>query len=268
MHRFKRYIQKHVNWYNQHFRRVKNEKLSGTSYSDLCDIAAENFKVAQGKAFLFLDCVPILQQLPKFDPMCKEIDEIVIDDDDVAGGADDAVQEDEKKAVAVNLIGAPMGSGKPRPLGSKAAKRMIKEENSICSMESSKTLAMEKLAEVQVALMETLKERMAKEHQKEERERQKEERERLAHEKDTLFRACEVYSRLGMMDKVAELMKKIDAMTQTPIAAVVPIKLVETSTMSIASGEPSPLSGTGTSPLSGTGTDAAGLFDDSDAQGI
>jgi hypothetical protein len=38
-----------------------------------------------------------------------------------------------------------------------------------------------------------------------------------------------MYSRLGMMDKVAELMKKIDLMTQTPVPAVVPVKVVETS---------------------------------------
>jgi hypothetical protein len=80
---------------------------------------------------------------------------------------------------------------------------------------------MEKLATVQVALMEPLKERM-------EIERQKEERERLVLEKDTLCRACEMYSRLGMMDKVAELMKKIDLMTQTPVSTVVPVKVVET----------------------------------------
>jgi hypothetical protein len=107
MHRFKRNIQKHVNWYNHYFRRVRKENSSGTSYSDMCDLAAENFKVARGKTFLFLDCVPILQQLPKFDPMCEEIDEIVIDDDD---DAECVVPEEEKKAAVVNLIGAPKWS--------------------------------------------------------------------------------------------------------------------------------------------------------------
>jgi hypothetical protein len=58
---------------------------------------------------------------------------------------------------------------------------MIKEEHSMSSMESSKTLAMEKPAAVQVVMMETLKERM-------EIERQKFERDCLVHEKDTLCR--------------------------------------------------------------------------------
>jgi hypothetical protein len=85
-----------------------------------------------------------------------------------------------------------------------------------------------------------------------------------------------MYSRLGMMDKIANLMKKINLMTQTPASDVVPVKVVQTSATqtpasdvvpvkvvqtsatSIASREPS--------PLSGTGTDSAGLFEDSDAQ--
>jgi hypothetical protein len=62
-----------------------------------------------------------------------------------------------------------MGSGKPRPFGSKAAKRLIKEFNSMASMKYSKILAMEKLAAVQVELLETLKERIETERQKEER---------------------------------------------------------------------------------------------------
>jgi hypothetical protein len=43
MHRFKRNIKKHVYWYNHYFRRVRKENLSGTLYSDMCDLAAENF---------------------------------------------------------------------------------------------------------------------------------------------------------------------------------------------------------------------------------
>jgi hypothetical protein len=51
---------------------------------------------------------------------------------------------------------------------------------------------------VQVALMETLKERLGKEGQKEERKH-------LVHEKDAAFLACEMYSRLSVLDEVVEL---------------------------------------------------------------
>jgi hypothetical protein len=67
-----------------------------------------------------------------------------------------------------------------------------------------------------------------------------------------------MYSRLSMMDKVAELMKKIGLMIQTPVSTVIPVIVVETSATSIASREPS--------PLSGTSPNSTGLCDDSDAQ--
>jgi hypothetical protein len=70
---------------------------------------------------------------------------------------------------------------------------MIKDEDFISSLASSKTRAMEKLVAAQVALMEMLKERLGKNGRKRKESF-------LSMEKDAIFLACEMYSRLGMMD--------------------------------------------------------------------
>jgi hypothetical protein len=67
--------------------------------------------------------------MPKFDPIV-EVEEIEIDDDDDDDDDDEdpSTPNSDKKPAAVSSVGAPMGAGNPRPPGSKAAKRAIKEE--------------------------------------------------------------------------------------------------------------------------------------------
>jgi hypothetical protein len=76
----------------------------------MLQIAAERFQTYEKKPFLFMECMPILQQMPKFDPM-SAMEEIVTDSDDNNA----AVQDGEKKLPAINVIGEPMGSNIPRP---------------------------------------------------------------------------------------------------------------------------------------------------------
>jgi hypothetical protein len=51
------------------------KRLSGNTRDDLLQLTMDKHAEAQYKPILFLVCVPILQQLPKFDPMVvhKEI---------------------------------------------------------------------------------------------------------------------------------------------------------------------------------------------------
>jgi type IV secretory pathway VirB10-like protein len=211
----------------------------------MLQMSAEIFKITHGKLFLFLDCLPILQQMPKFDPMCEKIEEIVIDDVD---GDDDDVVPRDKKPAAVNVIGAPMGSGIPRPMGSKLAKRMTKDEHSLSSTESERTRAMMDLAASQKQLMEVLKEKMERERIKDERERLKDEAERREKQQERLYKSWEMFTRMGKMDKAAEVMKRIEVMDAVGSVAYLDVEVVNPYTeIAISQGQ---------SPLSGSATDS------------
>jgi hypothetical protein len=69
----------------------------------LYNIAADNYRDAEGYSFPFLHCVEVLHQLPKFSPMIDDADrssDVVAEDSDA----------DKKPAASVNKIGAPMGA--------------------------------------------------------------------------------------------------------------------------------------------------------------
>jgi hypothetical protein len=116
MNRFKRHIQKKMNVFNRYFKQVKQEAPSGTPYEEHIELAMERYLEEEGRPFPFKECVAILHQMPKFDPMF-EVEEIEIDDDDEEEDDEDpSTPNSDKKPAAVNSIGAPMGAGKPRPL--------------------------------------------------------------------------------------------------------------------------------------------------------
>ena len=91
--------------------------------------------------------------MPRFDPMI-ELETIDVDDDEEEEDDDGVVEvgeDGEKKPAAkkspVNTIGTPMGANMTRPMGSKMAKKMYKDEVSMSSSgESAKAEAVAKLA--------------------------------------------------------------------------------------------------------------------------
>jgi hypothetical protein len=98
---------------------------------------------AQDKEFKLLHCVEILHQMPKFNPMKDDGDEIDLTQepsDDDGGGK-------PRARPSINKIGKPMGSGIGRPMGQKQAKRMAEEEASVASLESATVRALKKISE-------------------------------------------------------------------------------------------------------------------------
>jgi hypothetical protein len=106
--RFLRHIQVQVNVFNRYYKKSAENIPSGNS-STVCSImerAMEDYQIDQGKPFRFSLCVPILHKIPKFDPMTIEL-------------------LDDNQPTSVPSV---MGSTMQRPIGSKAAKAIKKEE--------------------------------------------------------------------------------------------------------------------------------------------
>jgi hypothetical protein len=62
-------IQKEMNMFNKHYRYILLSLPSGTVELEYIDKAAERFLEDEGRPFFYKDCVEVLHQLPKFDPM-------------------------------------------------------------------------------------------------------------------------------------------------------------------------------------------------------
>jgi hypothetical protein len=100
--RFQRHIAPHspnIQSCNRFLRQVKREKPSGTPEEEYIDLAIKKYEEATKKSFSYKSCVPILQDLPNYDPMCSNTDIIFSSDDE---------GEDSPPVAAVNYIGAPM----------------------------------------------------------------------------------------------------------------------------------------------------------------
>ena len=134
MHKFQRQIQKDVQLFNSYFLNVHNGKPSGWTKEMKMIEAADRFNEAQGRAFKFMHCVDILQAIPKFDPL-------------IAG----ELEEDGDEAPVHNQLGNTMGGKMERPIGTKSAKKMERDNRSLASnlasIEDKKLASIDKLGE-------------------------------------------------------------------------------------------------------------------------
>jgi hypothetical protein len=132
--RWSRHINKDVQLFNGHYKRVKESKPSGYSSEDIITLALEEYRVQEGSKFRFIDCIPVLHAVPKFNPLIKQPETKVA-----------------KKQSAVNQINNTMGLETPRPLGTKAAKKLYKQK---IGLEDATTATMSAVAEKKVAAVE------------------------------------------------------------------------------------------------------------------
>ena len=129
--RWTRHINKDVQLFNGYYKRVKESKPSGNNDDDIYNLAMEEYRVQEGSKFRFVDCVHVLYQVPKFNPM---------------------INNDKKKTPVNKVNSAPMGADTPRPLGSKAAKKIYKQK--IGLLEDATSSASTALAEKRIAAVE------------------------------------------------------------------------------------------------------------------
>jgi hypothetical protein len=130
--RWSRHINKDVQLFNGYYKRVKDSKPSGNNEDDIYNLAMEEYRVQEGSKFRFLNCIHILYQVPKFNPMINS--------------------DEEKKQTPVNKVNTAMGANTPRPLGSKAAKQIYKQKLGL--LEDATSAASTALAEKRIAAVE------------------------------------------------------------------------------------------------------------------
>jgi hypothetical protein len=108
--RFLCHIQLNVNVFNRYYKKAADNIPSGNSstVTAIIDRAMEEYQKDQGKPFRFSLCVPILHKIPKFDPMVLVVD--------------------NQPAASTTAVASIMGGHLDRPMGSKAAKTIKKEE--------------------------------------------------------------------------------------------------------------------------------------------
>jgi hypothetical protein len=208
MNRFQHKIQKKMNVFNKYFRQVNIEKPSGVPYEEYIEHACTKYQEDLDEPFPFKDCVPILHQMPKFDPMI-EVEEIVIEDNEDDPSSTMSTASGDRKPAAVNRVGAPMGAGKPRPIGSKAAKRVAKEEQSISSVETSKVEALRSLAGTSLEIVTAIK-------RHNDLQEAKERKEELKNRKDELFKMFELYKSIGQMQMAGQCLLELQSLQQQP----------------------------------------------------
>lgn len=139
--RFQKHIQKDMNEFNFFYAKAVADDPSGvTDFIELGVKYYEDYyyspeKDCCTKKFRFHECIAILHQMPKFNPMLPQ----EADDDSAAG----------KKA---NKISNAMGSALTRPIGAKAAKKAEKDEFSAASVNNAKVNAMNRLADANATI--------------------------------------------------------------------------------------------------------------------
>ena len=221
MNRFKRFIQLKMNVFNKYFKRMKEEGPSGTPYTEYVSLALKAYAKFEKKPFPYEDCIPILNQMPKFFPMTKAekaakraaIPDAVFEDDD-----------SDTESSPVNEIGAPMGASMPRPIGSKAAKKRIKEEHSNAAFDTKRINAMEQLVATHGELASQLK--------------RSNDLSEAKNKEESLFRQFEMLRSMGDMEQAAECYEEIkrlrlsssqqEAPAEEPGDSSVPIEIADT----------------------------------------
>lgn len=183
--RYQKKIQPEMNLFMPFLKRVYECPPSGTPKEEWPGIAATNFHEHYDKPFKFIHCVPILQQLPKFDPESgmdpEEVIEIEDDDFDVTNG--------DKKPSAVNKIGNPMGANMARPMGQKAAKKALAAKPT----EDARVAALSNLASAHTNMVRLTSVRT---------------------QIDSLVSMCKLYQDMGMHDKAQHALAALEALQQ------------------------------------------------------
>lgn len=178
MNRWQRHIMPSMNKYNKYYKQHKDLNHSGWKEEDYIKAAAETYLEIMGQPFKWSHCVEVLHEMPRFHPMMAEYE-----DPDLEEIGDDTGSSFSKKRTH-NQLGTAMGDGLARPMGSKAAKKLKKEEMSFAS--STNDVLINSTAKMANALVT-----------------------RGKHE--TWLKQANFYAKLGNMAKAQEFMDKIEA---------------------------------------------------------
>jgi hypothetical protein len=146
LNRYKRSIQRiTLNQFMPIWRHIRATKPSGTTKEDILRFSLEEYEDRYGKAFPFVHCLEPLQDLPSFDVMrdpqeeAKQHEQFDINIQNLVDMTDDDGEDEDgdKKPTAVNHIMPGMGSSLQRPMGTKMAKKLLKQSSSLTTTTAS-----------------------------------------------------------------------------------------------------------------------------------
>jgi hypothetical protein len=132
--RFSRKIQPNVTKFNVLYKKAKTPLESGKTEDDYKNDSLAPFEEHFGKPFKFIDCLPILWQIPKFDPMTDEhsdeeaeVAPFIAPEESLEDGSN-SVSEAGSTLAQPNKIGRVQGQNQVSPPGGKTAKRLKDQE--------------------------------------------------------------------------------------------------------------------------------------------
>ena len=203
--RFKRHIQSKVSLWNVHWRTITEKNPSGHNEESLKQMTKALFVDMEGHSFKFAHCVPVLNALPKFDPM--------VDDDLSVYSSEE--EEDKKQKATTNKIKKPMGHGKERPVGAKMKKKMKKDASSVQKQEEATAGSIDKLTEAHKGIAQALASRNDVEREKIAAEREK----NFIEWEKSRIKMAEMYQSMGDMTTMASILQEARAKRQERDAA-------------------------------------------------
>ena len=187
MNRWQRHILPAMNKYNKFYKEHKDLNHSGWKEEDYISAAADTYLEMIGAPFKWSHCVEVLHKMPRFHPMMAGYEDPEAPDlEEDAKGGDNGSTSSKR---GHNQLGSAMGDGLERPLGSKAAKQLKKDELSFASLATTKVESMQELT-ASTAKLATAIETKGKH--------------------DTWMKQATFYAKLGNMTKAQEFMDKIE----------------------------------------------------------
>jgi hypothetical protein len=191
--RFTKQIAKFVHLYNPLYKKIKDSNPSGKNEEDIRNDAMELYLEQHGEPFKFLHCLDELWKLPKFKPG-EEVIEVGSDDENPAlvGKSEGGVNN------TLNVMGANLA----RPIGTKAAKQLIKEEKSVASLrvnvETSKAASMRGMVKAHRTIAHAMADKMKLMKEKVQ-----------LREMDMLTRHIEYLERIGAYEEAGRLARSL-----------------------------------------------------------
>lgn len=176
--RFGRHIQKDVYVFNGHYKTCKENKQSGYVEDNYFHDALELYLEMEGKPFRFAKCVDILHQMPKFNPMTKN--------DKANNLLEDTTSDDD--SAQMNQPSEPMGSKLPRPIGSKAAKKLVKDEKQKEHQTQKKEMMVDRMANASERLAKAIEDKS---------------------KRDSALKMASIYASLGDTTRAKELLDEL-----------------------------------------------------------
>ena len=175
--RWARHISCNVSTFNRYYKAIADNPPSGFTAQDYIKKARDDFAANEGKPFNFIECIPILHKMPKFDPF----------------------------ASPESIVPAPaaaMGASMDRPQGQKKAKKAIKEAASLSASQSTQAKHLDRIATATDNLANVLKEKVQVFREKA--------------QKESIMQEAQLHIQMGNMEEAARIMKKLHEQPPPP----------------------------------------------------